>query len=59
MDMLPVGLLKIYEMNGMTLHAAVRNPNKNRKIAHLKEAAVNSEGTIEFFYRRFNETRII
>jgi nucleoside-diphosphate-sugar epimerase len=35
--------------DGMTVHAAVRNPNNEVKIAHLKEAAANAKGTIKFF----------
>ena len=34
---------------GMTVHAAVRNPDNHEKIAHLKEAAANSKGEIKFF----------
>ena len=34
---------------GLTVHAAVRNPDNEKKIAHLKEAAKNSEGDIKFF----------
>lgn len=35
--------------NGLTVHAAVRNPDNHKKIAHLKEAAENSKGSIRFF----------
>lgn len=35
---------------GMTVHAAVRNPSNDEKIAHLKEAAANSQGEIKFFH---------
>ena len=31
---------------GVTVHAAVRNPNNEQKIAHLKEAAAKSKGDI-------------
>ncbi|TNE54771.1 MAG: NAD-dependent epimerase/dehydratase family protein [Bacteroidetes bacterium] len=34
---------------GLTVHAAVRNPNNDQKIGHLKEAAANSKGQIKFF----------
>ena len=34
---------------GLTVHAAVRNPDNEKKIAHLKEAAKNSKGDIKFF----------
>jgi len=34
---------------GMTVHAAVRNPNKKNKIAHLEELAAQSKGTIKYF----------
>lgn len=34
---------------GITVHAAVRNPNDVEKIKHLKEAAENSTGAIKFF----------
>ena len=34
---------------GLTVHAAVRNPKDEKKIAHLKEAAANSKGQIAFF----------
>jgi len=35
--------------DGLTVHAAVRNPNDEKKIAHLKEAAAKSSGQIKFF----------
>ncbi|MBK7297878.1 MAG: NAD-dependent epimerase/dehydratase family protein [Flavobacteriales bacterium] len=35
--------------DGLTVHAAVRNPNDEKKIAHLKEAAAKSKGQIKFF----------
>jgi len=34
---------------GLTVHAAVRDPKDEKKIAHLKEAAANSKGQIAFF----------
>lgn len=34
---------------GLTVHAAVRNPNDNKKIAHLIELANHSKGQIRFF----------
>ena len=34
---------------GMTVHAAVRNPDNEQKISHLKEAAARSKGKIKFF----------
>ncbi|MFN6085121.1 MAG: NAD-dependent epimerase/dehydratase family protein [Fluviicola sp.] len=35
--------------DGLTVHAAVRNPNDASKIQHLKDLAANSKGKIEFF----------
>ncbi len=34
---------------GITVHAAVRNPDDKKKIGHLKKAAENSKGEIKFF----------
>ncbi len=34
---------------GHTVHAAVRNPDNDEKIAHLKEVAAKSKGEIKFF----------
>ena len=34
---------------GHTVHAAVRDPKNEKKIAHLKKAAANSKGRIEFY----------
>lgn len=34
---------------GITVHAAVRNPNDEAKIAHLKKIAETANGTIRFF----------
>lgn len=35
--------------NGLTVHAAVRNPADEQKIQHLKAAAAQSTGTLKFF----------
>jgi nucleoside-diphosphate-sugar epimerase len=35
--------------DGLTVHAAVRNPDNEKKISHLKDAAAKSKGTIRFF----------
>jgi nucleoside-diphosphate-sugar epimerase len=35
--------------DGITVHAAVRNPDNHQKIAHLKDAAKNAKGEIKFF----------
>lgn len=34
---------------GLTVHAAVRNPDKKDKLAHLDELAANSKGSIKYF----------
>lgn len=34
---------------GITVHAVVRNPSDEKKIAHLKEAAENAKGNLKFF----------
>ena len=34
---------------GLTVHAAVRDPNNKKKIAHLMEAAQHAKGNIKFF----------
>jgi len=34
---------------GITVHAAVRDPKNEKKIAHLKEAAAQAKGEIKFF----------
>lgn len=34
---------------GITVHAAVRSPENNKKVGHLKDAAQNSKGEIKFF----------
>ncbi|MEO9144648.1 MAG: NAD-dependent epimerase/dehydratase family protein [Ginsengibacter sp.] len=42
-------LVKRLLEEGITVHAAVRNPDDEKKIEHLREAAVNAKGTIQFF----------
>ncbi|MDA9121395.1 NAD-dependent epimerase/dehydratase family protein [Flavobacteriales bacterium] len=34
---------------GLTVHAAVRNPSNEKKIAHLNKLAEGSKGTLKFF----------
>ncbi|MEZ4776610.1 MAG: NAD-dependent epimerase/dehydratase family protein [Bacteroidia bacterium] len=34
---------------GLTVHAAVRNPNDHAKLSHLNELAANSKGQIKYF----------
>lgn len=34
---------------GLTVHAAVRTPEKEHKVAHLKKAAENTPGSLKFF----------
>ena len=34
---------------GLTVHAAVRNPDNNEKLAHLNELASNSNGKLSYF----------
>ncbi len=34
---------------GITVHAAVRNPDKTEKVAHLNAIAANSKGSIKYF----------
>lgn len=34
---------------GLTVHAAVRNPENEKKISHLRELAKKSKGTLKFF----------
>ncbi|MEL6135161.1 MAG: NAD-dependent epimerase/dehydratase family protein, partial [Bacteroidota bacterium] len=34
---------------GITVHAAVRSPENDQKVGHLKEAAANAKGEIKFF----------
>lgn len=42
-------LVKKLLVEGMTVHAAVRNPDNKEKIKHLVEAAAESPGSIKFF----------
>jgi len=42
-------LVKKLLEEGITVHAAVRNPNNEAKISHLKQLASNSKGDIKFF----------
>ncbi len=42
-------LIKKLLENGVTVHAAVRNPNKKEKIAHLNAIAKKSTGSIKYF----------
>lgn len=34
---------------GLTVHATVRDPNNDQKLAHLREAAAKAPGTLKFF----------
>jgi len=42
-------LVKKLLEEGFTVHAAVRNPNKKEKVAHLEDLAKKSKGEIKFF----------
>ena len=42
-------LVKKLLEEGITVHAAVRNPDDKKKIEHLKEIASHAKGTIQFF----------
>ncbi|MBB4081077.1 nucleoside-diphosphate-sugar epimerase [Lewinella aquimaris] len=42
-------LVKLLLEKGMTVHAAVRDPDNEHKIGHLKRAAAATEGQIKFF----------
>lgn len=42
-------LVKQLLEDGLTVHAAVRNPNNEKKLAHLNEIAAKSSGTIKYF----------
>jgi len=42
-------LVKKLLEDGLTVHAAVRNPNKKEKTQHLDEIAENSSGSIRYF----------
>lgn len=42
-------LVKKLLEEGLTVHAAVRTPNDEQKIAHLKQIAAGTSGTLKFF----------
>ena len=42
-------LVKKLLEEGITVHAAVRNPDNEKKLAHLNELAANSPGEIKYF----------
>lgn len=42
-------LVKKLLEDGLTVHAAVRDPKNKSKLAHLDELAANSEGSIKYF----------
>jgi nucleoside-diphosphate-sugar epimerase len=42
-------LVKRLLEDGMTVHAAVRNPNDERKVGHLKAIAQSAKGELKFF----------
>jgi dihydroflavonol-4-reductase len=42
-------LVKQLLAEGITVHAAVRNPDKKEKVAHLDEMAANAPGEIKYF----------
>lgn len=42
-------LVKRLLEDGINVHAAVRNPDDEKKIEHLKEIAAHAKGTIQFF----------
>ncbi len=42
-------LVKQLLEDGITVHAAVRNPDNQQKLAHLNEIAANSSGSIKYF----------
>lgn len=42
-------LVKQLLENGITVHAAVRNPDNQQKLAHLNDIAAKSSGTIKYF----------
>lgn len=42
-------LVKRLLENGITVHAAVRNPDNKNKVGHLEEIAKNAKGKIKFF----------
>lgn len=42
-------LVKTLLENGLTVHAAVRNPDNKKKVAHLDEIAAKTSGSIKYF----------
>ncbi len=42
-------LVKQLLEDGLTVHAAVRSPENDKKVGHLKKAATNAKGTLKFF----------
>jgi nucleoside-diphosphate-sugar epimerase len=42
-------LVKRLLEEGITVHAAVRSPENDKKVGHLKEVAANAKGEIKFF----------
>jgi len=42
-------LVKKLLADGLTVHAAVRNPKNDKKVGHLKKVAENMPGTLKFF----------
>lgn len=42
-------LVKQLLENGITVHAAVRSPENDKKVGHLKEAANSAQGSLKFF----------
>lgn len=42
-------LVKKFLDEGITVHAAVRNPDNDAKVGHLKTLAANSKGQLKFF----------
>ncbi|MBA4058282.1 MAG: diaminohydroxyphosphoribosylaminopyrimidine deaminase, partial [Marivirga sp.] len=42
-------IIKSLLEDGITVHAAVRNPNDKNKISHLDKIASESKGTIRYF----------
>lgn len=42
-------LVKMLLEEGITVHAAVRDPENEKKISHIKELASNAKGEIKFF----------
>ncbi len=46
-------LIKKLLDEGLTVHAAIRDPGQKEKIRHLEELAETSKGSIRFFARPF------